>query len=514
MNRYPGLPIDVGDWLELFVDDYLIAQMSGLERRLHRPVPQDVALVTDQPWEGNASGMVAVFQDEGLYRMFYRGLQFELEGEKDVRQPHPEFTCYAESEDGINWHRPELGLIEFQGSKKNNIIWNGGQHSCVHSLSPFKDTNPAADADARYKSWAIGANSGHDGPPKTPGAKGLFPMKSPDGIHWEFASDQPGITYGRFDSHNVCFWDEGRGEYRSYHRNFLERESYVAHEDAAPGAVRGTRAQRDMLTATSENFLDWSDSVYLTYERGKPDQLYTNSIIPYFRAPHILVGFPMRYVERPWGGAVEDLPELEHRRKRSDLSLRYGAALTDAMFMSSRDGRHFDLWPESFIRPGLRPQGNWTYADNLPNWGLVTTGSRFAGAPDEISLYTIEGYWRGNSLDLRRHTIRLDGFVSVQAPASGGELVTRPLVFSGGELTLNFSASAAGSVRVEILQDEEDLPLKGYTLDDCREVLGDDLERRVVWGENSDVSHLAGIPVRLRFQMRDADLYAFRFRPR
>ena len=96
--------------------------------------------------------------------------------------------------------------------------------------------------------------------------------------------------------------------------------------------------------------------------------------------------------------------------------------------------------------------------------------------------------------------------------APGGELVTKPLVFSGSELVLNFSASAAGSVKVEILQDEEDLPVEGHTLDDCREILGDDLERRVVWNGSPDVSRLAGVPIRLRFVMKDADLFAFGFR--
>lgn len=502
---------NVGSRLELLVDDSLIARMSGVALRLHHPVPQEVALVTDRPWEGNASGMFAVFQDEGRYRMYYRGLQFTVTDDENG-QPHPEFTCYAESDDGIHWERPELGLFEFDGSKQNNIVWGHEERFGLHCLSPFRDPNPAATENARYKSWCVGSNPNHEGPSKTPGAKGLFPMKSADGIHWTPMKEEPGITYGRFDSHNVAFWDAVRGEYRSYHRNFLESESYAVHEDAAAEGVRGTRSQRDILTATSGDFLNWTDSVFLTYEWGKPDHLYTNSIIPYFRAPHIFVGFPMRYVERPWSDAMEDLPELEHRRKRSNLNMRYGSALTDAMFMSSRDGRHFHLWPESFIRPGLRPQDNWVYADNLPNWGIVTTKSRFAGAPDELSIYAIEGYWRGESLNLRRYTLRQDGFVSAQASANGGELITRPLVFDGHELVLNFSASAAGSVKVEILQDEEDLPLEGYTLADCREILGDDLERRVVWNGSADVSGLAGLPIRLHFVMRDADLFAFQFR--
>lgn len=511
MNDATTGPIDIGSRLELFMDDHLVARLHGAERRLHAPVPREVVMVTDRPWEGSACGMITVFQDGGRYRMYYRGLQIGL-GEGKLEHPHPQFHCYAESDDGINWERVPMGQVEFHGSMDNNILKLPDNALGLHELAPFKDGNPDASPDARYKAWAVGTNPHHEGPPKTPGAKGLFALRSADGIHWELMSEEPAISYGRFDSHNLCFWDGERGEYRSYHRNWLEDETYGPHEDGAAAGTRGTRGRRDILTATSRDFIDWSESTFLTYARGKPDQLYTNGVVPYFRAPHIFVGLPMRYVERPWSGAIEDLPELDHRRRRAAVQERCGSAVTDTMLMSSRDGRAFDLWHESFIRPGLRPEGNWTYADNWAGCGLVTTRSNMAGAPDEMSLYAVEGYWRGTSAGIRRYSLRMDGFVSVRAPADGGELVTRPIRFSGRELTLNFSASAAGSIRVEILRDEEDAPVKGHSLAECREVLGDDLERRVAWNDSPDVSRLAGIPVRLRFVLRDADLFSFRFR--
>lgn len=214
------------------------------------------------------------------------------------------------------------------------------------------------------------------------------------------------------------------------------------------GLETGSRYGRDVLTATSQDFIHWTDPVYISYTEGRTDELYVNGIIPYFRAPHIFLGFPARYIDRGWWDAIEDLPELAHRRRRAnaksenDTSERRGSALTDSMFMTSRDGQTFKLWPESFIRPGLRPRDNWAYGDNYPNWGLVTTKSAIDGAPDEISLYLTEGYWRGESLNLRRYTLRIDGFVSVQAPLSGGEVVTKALIFAGRQLMLIFSASA------------------------------------------------------------------------
>ncbi len=512
-NLHSAIPIDIGSRLELMVDDYLIARLSGgAHRRLNRPVPQDIALRMDAPWEGNASGGFTVFQDGGLCRMYYRGQNF-VYGGAELGSPRGKYVCYAESDDGIHWVKPELGLVEFDGSTKNNIILDA--ESILNGMfAPFKDGNPDCPPDARYKSFALMQRGD---------ARGLWAYRSADGIQWTEMSDGPVITKGLLDTQNLAFWDAQRGEYRDYHRNEFRltqtgEEPYSSHptargqQDGDGDSLRGSRYGRDILTATSSDFIHWTEPVFVNYNQGRPDELYTNQIAPYFRAPHLFLGFPARYVERPWSDAMEDLPEVEHRRMRADISERYGTALTDGMFMSSRDGYNFNLWPESFIHPGLRPRNNWAYGDNYQNWGIVTTRSAFAGAPDELSFYVRDGYWRDGESALWRYTLRVDGFVSVQAPLSGGELITKPLTFSGRELALNFSASAAGSVQIELLRDQMNTPIEGFSLEDCVELLGDDLERVVRWKGGPDLSRLAGTPVRLRFVLRDADLYSFRFR--
>ena len=107
--------------------------------------------------------------------------------------------------------------------------------------------------------------------------------------------------------------------------------------------------------------------------------------------------------------------------------------------------------------------------------------------------------------------MRIDGFVSLEAPLSGGELLTKIVTFEGNEMAINFATSAAGSVRVEV-QDEKGMPIEGYALSDCEEIYGDSIERVVAWKRGPDVSALAGKPVRLRFVLKDADLFSFRFR--
>jgi hypothetical protein len=304
-------------------------------------------------------------------------------------------------------------------------------------------------------------------------------------------SEEPLITGGAFDSQNVVFWDPVRREYRAYVRDFRD-------------------GCRDIKTATSPDFASWTETEWLEYPGAPREQLYTNNVQPYYRAPHVFVGFPARYVEREWSPSIEALPELEHRRVRAGINQRFGTAVSDAVFMSSRDGRTFRRWGEAFIRPGLRSEGNWTYGDNYPVWGMLETDSDLAGGGKELSLYASEGYWRGESTTVRRHTLRIDGFVSLNAPRAGGEMVTSPLTFAGSRLSLNVSTSAAGSARVE-MQDAEGRPIPGYALEDCWEIVGDTLDYTVCWKQGVDVGALAGRPVRLRFVLQDCDVYALQF---
>ncbi len=138
-------PIDIGSRLEPLVDNFLIDQLSGTAKlKLHRPQPREVILVTDKPWEGNTSAYYTVFRDGELFRMYYRGSHYDT---KTKKATHPEVTCYAESKDGIHWTKPSLGLFEFDGSKQNNIVWDG---IGTHCFAVFKDGNPACPSDARY----------------------------------------------------------------------------------------------------------------------------------------------------------------------------------------------------------------------------------------------------------------------------------------------------------------------------------------------------------------------------
>ncbi|MDP1592571.1 MAG: hypothetical protein Q8M07_32710 [Prosthecobacter sp.] len=490
-------PIAIGSRRELFVDDFLIEKLSGkAEQRLHHPQPQEIAITHDLPWEGSGSGYHSIFKDGDKYRMYYKSWQLTVTPDGKVNTgEHPLFCCYAESDDGIHWRKPELGLHEFNGSKANNIVI---PHANMGDLKPdgghpavFKDDNPAATPDAKYKAIV-----------RSRGAKGLLALKSADGLRWSPMADAPVITEGAFDSQNLAFWDAQAGLYRAYWRYFTEGTT-----DEKNWKPSGDRAIR---TATSKDFIHWENHHDLSYVDSPSEQLYTNQVKPYHRAPHLLLGFPTRYIERGWSESMRALPEREHREWRSKASDRYGMVVTEGLLMASRDGVTFKRWNEAFLPPGIERPGTWNYGHQYIAWHAVETKSAIEGAPNELSLYAGENYWTGTSSELRRYTLRLDGFVSIHAPMKGGELITKPITFTGKALTMNFASSAAGGVKVEI-QDANGKAMPGFALNDSEEHFGDSLERTVVWKTSSDVSSLAGKSVRLRFGLKDADLYSIKF---
>ncbi|APZ93851.1 hypothetical protein [Fuerstiella marisgermanici] len=476
--------VDIGGRRELFVDSALIESMDGAERRLHHPVPQQISVVHDAPWEGAGSAYHSVIHDGDIYRMYYRGSAL---GVKDGKlKAGKSVYCYAESTDGVTWTKPELGLFEHNGSRQNNIILDGV--GC-HNFAPFRDTNPNCKLDERFK--ALGGLHSEGG---------LFAFKSADGIHWSLLRKEPVITEGAFDSQNLAFWDATAGMYRAYFRTFTE--GVTTAKDWSPAGYRAIR------TASSADFSSWNNEADLTYKDSPVEHLYTNQVGPYYRAPHILIGFPARYVERGWSESMRALPELEHREQRSKAHLRYGTAITEGLLMASRDGVHFERWNEAFLPPGPERKDTWLYGHQFIAWHAVETKSNLPGAANEISLYACEGSWTGNSNAMRRYTLRLDGFVSLKAPYKGGEVITRPLKFSGNKLSVNFSTSAAGSLRVEV-QDKDGKPIPGFAADDCPALFGDSVDRTVTWNAGADISKLAGTPVRLKFVLQDADLYSF-----
>ena len=506
--------LDIGSRRELFVDRYLIDEMEGATLKLQEPRPGGVAISYDQPWESSIAFYTTVLKDGDVYRMYYRAtnLAFNPTSHPDDHLL-PTATCYAESTDGISWEKPDLDLVEVRGAKRNNAILPGKP---VYPLGPFVDGRPRVPTNERYKAVAR-----HVGGPQ----RHLMGYTSSDAVRWHMLSEEPIIRQtleNNFDSQNVAFWSEAEGCYVAYMRHMV-------------GGRRSTSR------ATSADFLTWSDQTLMSYsDTGSttPSQhLYTNQTQPYFRAPHIYIAMPGRI---HFGRRL--LSTDQARLFETEIEHISGAAgdVSDGVLLTTRAGttRYDFTFKESFIRPGPGSE-NWTSRCNYPALGVVQTG------PSEMSLY-VQRHYGHKTAHLERMTLRLDGFASLHAPYSGGDTVTRPITFDGRYLELNYATSAAGSIRVEV-QDLTGRPISGYKLEECPYIIGDELSRLVGWDPQavreplpetgasveamrgdgeiadkegpvlreapSDLGRLAGAPVRLRFVMKDADLFSFRFVP-
>ena len=182
-----------------------------------------------------------------------------------------------------------------------------------------------------------------------------------------------------------------------------------------------------------------------------------------------------------------------------------GTGYTDMPLVTTRGGNTYDrTFLETFIPPGIGFK-NWTSRANYPVFGIVPTPD----SDTHLSIY-VNRHTGYKSAHLARYTLRYDGFASVNAPYAGGEMTTSPLTFDGNRLSINYATSAPGFVKVEI-QDAAGTPIPGYTLAESTEIIGDELDRTVSWANGSDVSRLSGQPIRLRFVMKAADLYALQF---
>ena len=475
---YAGEPLPIASRRELFVDRYLIERLTNVRLQLHEPRDEGVVIQLDQPWEGPHGGYTTILKDPeadgGKFLAYYRGVS------KLVRDgSEHERTCLAESLDGRTWTKPKLGLFEFNGNTENNIVLADAAPA-THNFCPMIDSRPGVAKDERFK--AVGGTY-----------KSLFAFVSADGRHWKKLSDEP-ILSSRdvpfkhvhlFDSQNLAFWSD-------------TEQTYVCYFRVWDGLRRIARS-------TSSDFVKWSPAVLMQQihddgvagaQPAPAEHLYTNQTSPYFRAPHIYIATAARFFE---GRQVLN----EAQAKAINVNPSYFKDTSDSIFMTSRGSNIYDrTFLEGYIKPGIGPQ-NWVSRTNYPALNIVQTG------PTEMSLYVNHDYAQP-SAHLRRYSLRLDGFASLHAGATEGELLTKPFIFSGSELRINFATSAAGALRFE-LQSLDGQPLPGFTLDDCQEQIGNEIDRIVSWKNAESLAAIAGQPVRLRCNLKDAELFSLQF---
>lgn len=466
----------IGERRELFVDQYLIERLENTALRLHEPVSGGVAIRYDRPWEGPVIGGTCVLPYRGRYLMYYGTMQI---GDENY------VLCVATSDDGATWNKPALGLVERSGHRDTNLV--ADENGQPFSVVPWLDTRPGVPEDERIKALHSEPLSGeaHTAFRDPKGPKRLVIHVSADGLTFRKLAPQPEIVSNlpnSFDGGNTMFWSDAEQLYVLYYRFW---DGY-----------------RTMARITSPDFYHWSEPVPMTYGGTPREQFYTNNTVPYFRAPHIYIAPAARFMERRRVITDEQAQVIGLHSARGHF---YGNDCSDAVLLTSRAGstQYDRTFMEAFIRPGLGAS-NWVSRTNYPLTGILPCG------PEQMMCF-VKRHNMQNSTFIERLLLRTDGFASVTAPWAGGEMLTRPFTFAGKRLEINYRTSAAGSVRVE-LQDEGGRPLAGYGLEECTEIIGDEIARTVSWSQGPDVGALAGRAVRLRFVLKDADLFAMQFR--
>jgi len=507
----------IGTKRQFFWNDQLLdMKMTNARLQLSdRPIRREIVLDFHEVWEGDFVGYSNFFYDEEInkYRMYYGvsvlkyghrdnfGEVTDKAGEPDVR------FCYAESEDGLHWVKPNLGLHEIAGNKDNNVIIPETDGNTLDNFFVYKDVNPNCPREERYK--GIGYDTIDEITERksgVPSNRVLLYWKSADGIYF----DKPEILEleGRFDTLNTVYWNP---EDQLYHIYF--RDIHVDPSRQVPGGSVTTSWVREIRHAVSKDFRNWSESEVICFQENAPDlQLYTNGVIPYYRGKHMWIGFPTRYYEySEWLPNFDYLPAIDVRKHMiENLGPRSGLALTDCTFMCSENQKNWYRFEEAYFTPGPENQGNWFYGCCFPCIGHMETinefGERELSMLMRVSKFVLENERLKKRAVMCRYTMRVDGFACVHADASDGHVLTKPFCFEGERLEMNFRTSAGGQVKVSLTDAE------GNVLDGFAEAIlfGDSIDRPVNF--EGELKTLNGKEVRMKLEMKDAEVYSFTFK--
>jgi hypothetical protein len=441
----PSLPIDVGSEKQLFIDDSFTRSAAGVRLVMNPPDKTgEMNLIADKPWEAGLIGGFTVLQDGGLYKAWYSAWPEKVVNDLDTR------LCYAESEEGVHFTKPNLGLIEYQGSKANNIVFEGVGDG-MHAGTVFLD--PAAPPEERFKLVYLSRN-------------GINGAVSPDGLRW---NGWPEVILKLIsDTQNVAFWDPSRASYLLFVRTWLQDETVRAIGRAESPDFRHFPSHETVIQP------DEQDPPYV--------DLYTNAALKYPWAANAYFIFTAVY---------------DHRNKGP----------LDIQLCTSRDSLH---WRRTSRYPYI-PRGvddDFDTGSLYMASGIVQTGEQLSLYYGAFTTGHRMGEKPYGGI-MSRVTLRPDRFVSYDAGKEEGVLITHPLRFTGRQLHLNGQTTGDGRIAVDFL-DADGRPIPGFSEGDA--LSGDFVDRTVTWAGKEDLGSLAGKPVSLRFRMRRARLYAFHFR--
>ena len=428
----------------------------------------------------------SVVRDQGRFRMWYIAVDRELERDGGcVRCLRP---AYAESEDGVHWIKPELGLVEYHGSRDNNLVLMEPAPLgviCLKVLAEPDDPDPAR----RYKMsahtwWTEG---------KARGRATLAPLFSPDGLRWRLAIDSKPVRgmlpvedivlprhhfegAGGLHKFNGVYYASGQGG--PYYADGV----FVFSKGEGHGVV--DCSGRELLMHRSSDFIHWSrtanvgfyrEGQHRWFPRGQGEE--THEGVSVWNRGNVLLG-----LYGQWHGAGED----------KDVSLDLG-------FLVSNDGAHFrePVTEWTFLQRG--EDGAWDQGGLLQGQGFENVGDQtyiWYGAWDPRE--TSKTYRPRGGVGLLALARDRFGFLSPRRSERGAELITAPVRLHDAARIL---ANVAGlgpraSLRVELL-DRRERPLPQFSGDGAAVVRESGFASPVLWKGGGHFGQLRE-PVRMR----------------
>ena len=461
------------DAAQLFVDLQQVESLEGAHQEVHAADkhPANPVLRKEKPWENDRGtwGSVSFDPQEKIFKVWYGGRSGRRREYRPGSLTDSSVLCYATSEDGLHWQRPELGLHEVMGTTKNNVVVSDDHHNGMdHWESVLKDPLET-DPHKRYKALGWSSND-WDGP-----ASGIYTMTSPDGLRWKHTPEPVFHYHPRAGSNDL-------GPVGDAHSLLIDtrEKRYVAFLRSLPHRVY----------SVSRDFADWTPPQLAI--RARQGEI-TNTVYNHmgFNYGSQYVGFLTYFVRDP-----------------SD-------PLLTVRLLTSRDPVHWDRpdTPGPLIDVG--GIGQWDRFTNM------ITGAPPIRVGDLLYIYyrgmatrhSIGGTYQGNdNADRSRGgiglaTLRVDGFASLAASYSGGRVTTKPFRFAGERLRVNAKADF-GRIRVEVL-DEAGEPIEGFESDNCRPLSADKIDGQVEWKSQPTLAPLKGRPIRLRFHLHNARLFSY-----
>lgn len=477
----------MNDTTLLFVDDHDILYCAGLKRAVHpltRHAHNPLLPGRDRPWEV-AIGWCCVYHDpaSGRYQLWYQAFA----GHEAQERTHRCVVCYAQSDDGIQWRKPDLGLYAFNDVPNTNIVLlaNGGysdRYSNAVVVDPH-DPDPTRRYKMAYFDFAYEQGQEH------PGLSVAF---SPDGIHWRKHPQAPLLkaSYGdlgdpvpftnethrpwaqplSFSDAMDAFYDPRRQVFVIYHKMWLD------------GPMGAMYWKHGMGRTQSADFITWTrPQLLLTPDEFDPTWVeFHHSPVFYYNDCYFAL---LQILNRGERGGVMDC----------ELAI-------------SRDGIQ---WQRPFRQPFFLPRSE---GDQFDGGSILSNGSPVLLA-NEFRFY-YGGYSQGATgaddygltTGIGLAIMLRDRFVALRPMDHQGQLTLKPLDVTGcSAFTVNANAQG-GQIRVELL-DGEGRRIPGFSRDEAVPITGDGLRQPVAWRNATLAEAPAGL-VMPRIYLERAEVFA------